>query len=354
MSEPNKTLIIDVANVLFRVAAVQKYKNPYAKDSTPEDLVGLCMHISLMSIHKWYHKFHPDFLVFAFEGNNNWRKAYTAEVRSRKAYKGNRTVDPEMLHYYNLVDAFKKTMSAHTSICCLSIDTMEADDAIAGFCQRYARQGAEINIVSGDRDFVQLLRLPGVKLINPDNGKARNQPGDKDYEPDLDYWIFLKCIRGDMGDYVPSAFPKVRETRIKKAYTDAYERANLMNEVWRDEEGVEHRVGDLYEENVILLDLFKQPQEVRAKLEADLFEQVTNIGKYSHFHFLRFLQDYKLNRVRDDAMKFVDMLSNNQIFRSGKKLTASMLPELKDYEIKKESKAAEESPAAQPNKLMEF
>jgi PAS domain-containing protein len=152
---------------------------------------------------------------------------------------------------------------------------MEADDCIAAFCQLYADPTHEINIVSGDKDFTQLLKLPNVKLINPDNGKARNQPGDKDYEEDIDYWLFKKFIRGDGGDNVPSAFPRVRETRIKKAYEHEYDRLNFMNEHWTqsvfeaDENGIEvekkivHRVGDLYEENIILMDLYRQPDEVQ-------------------------------------------------------------------------------------------
>ena len=157
-----RTLIYDISNILFRVAAVQKHQNSYARDSTPEDLVGLCFHISLYSIYKWYFKYRPDFVVFAFEGKDNWRKKYTLEARSRKAYKGNRVPDPAMAHFYELMDSFRTTMTNHTSICCLTIDTMEADDAIAGYCQLHATPDSEILIVSGDKDFVQLTRLPEI------------------------------------------------------------------------------------------------------------------------------------------------------------------------------------------------
>ena len=325
---PKRTLIIDVSNILFRVSAVQKH-SPYSKDCTPEELVGLCMHISLQSIFKWYNKFHPEFVVFAFEGGGNWRKNYTATAKSRLQYKGQRVIDPEMKHFYTLIDSFKNTMTNHTSVCCLSVNMMEADDCIAAFCQLYADPTHEINIVSGDKDFTQLLKLPNVKLINPDTGKARNQPGDKDYEEDIDYWLFKKFIRGDGGDNVPSAFPRVRETRIKKAYEHEYDRLNFMNEHWTqsvfepDENGVEvekkivHRVGDLYEENIILMDLYRQPDDIRVALLEGVAEQTDNCGTYSHFHFLRFLEDHGLQRVREDAMKFIDMFANNQRFFKG-------------------------------------
>lgn len=320
--QPTKTLVYDISNILYRVAAVQK-NSPYAKDSSPDDMVGLCMHISLASIFKWYVKYRPDFVVFAFEGSNNWRKEYTAKVQAKKQYKANRPYDPSMAHFYKLIDAFKETMQNHTSLCCLCIDGLEGDDVIAGYTQLYAREGHEITIVSGDKDFVQLLRLPGVRLVDPDNGKMRNQPGDKAYEADLDYWIFLKCVRGDMGDYVPSAYPKVRETKIKNAYEHEYDRINFMNEKWIDEDKETHRVGDLFDRNVVLLDLFKQPTEIRQLIDEGVKIQVETIGNYSHFHFLRFAEQFKLQRIREDSTRFVEMFSNNQRFRKGDKVQPS-------------------------------
>jgi 5'-3' exonuclease len=357
---PKKSLVVDISNILFRVSAVQK-NSPYSRDASLDELVGLCMHISLYSIFKWYNKFKPDFVVFAFEGGNIWRKDYTTTENVRRAYKGNRVIDPEMKHYYQLIEAFRETISAHTSVCCLCIGTMEADDAIAAYCQLYARPDHDIYIISGDRDFTQLLSLPGVKLVNPDNGKLRNQPGDKDYEPDLDYWIFKKCIRGDGGDNVPSAYPKVRETRIRKAYENQYERVNFMNEVWvekkfiTDDQGnqlldaegkllveeVKHRVGDLYEQNIVLMDLYKQPADQRLILEEGVKMQVENINNYSHFHFLRFLGEFRLQKVSEEAIRFVDMLANNQRF-------------LKDEKKPEVKKVLVEEPMKKTTNLLDF
>jgi len=334
---PKKSLVVDVSHLLFRVSAVQKYSNPFARDASPEDLVGLCMHMSIQSIWKLYQRFRPDFIVFAFEGGNNWRKVYTAEFKARQAYKGNRVQDPAMAHFYQLIESFEKTMKAHTSICCLTIDKMEADDAIAGYCQLYAELDHEITIVSGDKDFTQLTKLPGVRLFDPMSGKYRNQQGDKDYVEDLDYWLFMKCVRGDGGDHVASAFPKVRETKIKQAYINSYDRANFMNTLWTEkkvemqqdgtilEEVVQHRVGDIFNQNIILMDLEKQPEPHRTDLLEGIKAQVSNLGHYSHFHFLRFLEEFKLNKLRDDAMKYVELFANNQRFLKGEAAPKTVL-----------------------------
>ena len=187
-----RSLIVDIANILFRVSAVQKQKQYDPLEA--EDLVGLCMHISLMSIKKWYEKFQPDQIVFAFEGGDNWRKSYTAKNANKISiqYKANRVFDPTMKHFYELIDSLKGTMKAHTSIKCLCVPTLEADDLIAGYCQQTANDDHQVFILSGDKDFIQLLKNPNVKLVDPDTGKFRNQLGSKNYEEDLDYWLFLK------------------------------------------------------------------------------------------------------------------------------------------------------------------
>jgi 5'-3' exonuclease len=354
-----RSLVVDISNILFRVASVQKQSPFGAGDVDPQDLVGLCMHIALQSIYKYYEKFRPDIVVFAFEGGSNWRKEYTAEARSRLAYKGNRAYDPAMEHFYKLMESFKETMSAHTSIICLSVPGMEADDSIAAYTQLNASEEHEVVIISGDRDFTQLTRDKNVHLINPDNGKPRNQPGDKAYEPDIEYWLFLKCVRGDMGDYVPSAFPRVRETKIKAAYLNEYDRINFMNSLWseqtRDENGrpefhddgsakmTQYRVGDLYEENKILVDLRAQPEPLRTYLLDEVTAQTEKVGNYSHFHFLRFLNEFRLSNVAQNATKFADMFSHNQRFRKGEKNPmierAIQKQNKEDYEDQQEAKA---------------
>jgi hypothetical protein len=123
-----------------------------------------------------------------------------------------------------------------------------------------------------------------------------------------------------------------------------YEKINLMNERWIDEEGVEHKVGDLFEENRVLLSLFDQPDPIREKLYIGVDEQTKALGTYSHFHFLRFLEEYELQAVREKASNFIDMFTNNQRFLKGDKIVAPLTP------IKKSVVEIEEP----TNKLLDF
>ena len=91
------------------------------------------------------------------------------------------------------------------------------------------------------------------------------------------------------------------------------------------EESIQRRVGDVFNQNVILMDLEKQPEPHRTNLLEGVKAQVEDLGHYSHFHFLRFLEEYQLNKLRDDAMKYVELFANNQRFMKGEAAPKTVL-----------------------------
>lgn len=307
-------MVIDTANLLFRVAAVNKMQS----HGTPEEMAGLSLHMAFQSVHKYYKIFKPDQIAFTFEGFKNWRKTYTSSAAciSGNGYKANRVKDASMEPFFELINSFREVMTLHSSAIVLHDEVCEGDDMFAGYVQKYAKDGDTVIGISGDRDFVQLLKLPGFRLINPDTGKDRNQPGDKEYYEDLEYFIFKKCVRGDMGDYVFSAYPKVRETKIKMAYEDPLFRAEFMRNTWdiKNDAGEvikTHVVGKLFDENKMLMDLFAQPAHIQEVIATTVDEAVKNISTYSNFHFLKFLGKHKLNTISDKIDQYTDMLSCN-------------------------------------------
>ncbi|MNR13426.1 DNA polymerase I [compost metagenome] len=187
----------------------------------------------------------------------------------------------------------------------LARDGLEADDLMAGVAQLF-HETHDIIIISADKDLMQLLRYPSVVLIDPATGKPRTLV---DHKMDADLFMFVKCIRGDAGDNVQSAFPRVRMTRIMEAYTDPYARANLMEETWTDETGRELKVKDLFAENELLMDLSKQPQEIRDSIEDGVLEGFENKGTFNHFHFLRFCGKFGLVNISNSLENFVKMLT---------------------------------------------
>lgn len=307
-----RRMIVDTANILFRVAAAH---GKYNTSGTPEESAGLAMHMSLRSLNKFYKQFKPDQLAVTFEGANNWRKTYTKsdECKSKKIYKANRVKDDSMIPFFELIKAFEDLARTHTSLVCLSNPLLEGDDLFAGYVQHFCELGDEVIGISGDKDFVQLLKYKNFTLINPDKGKARTVEEVCGVD-DAEYFMFEKAFRGDTGDNVMSAYPRVQSKRLKKALEDDYELTKLMNETWTvtdpdTQEVTKFLVSELFEENNLLMNLEGQPQYIKDIIKSTLEESLVNHGKFSHFHFTKFCGKYGLKQIAEDAASFSNMFS---------------------------------------------
>lgn len=320
-----KRLVVDTSNLFWRaVSAQQRYGPADAGDSA-----GLGLHMSLMSMRKHWNNIQPDKLAIVFEGKDNWRKAYTKsdDCYSKRLYKGNRVADPGMAVLFDVMRAFEDLAREHTNIVTLKHDELEGDDLIGGYAQHFAALGDEVTILSGDKDFVQLLGNPLVTLINPDDGKPRTLEAVCDVD-DAGYFIFEKCIRGDSGDNVLPAFPRIRKTRLYKAYgvqgnkvdattADAFEMSNIMNAQWEfiDTETGARRmmsVEKMFEENHLLMNLTGQPAHVREKITQVIEHESDNHGQFNFFKFNQFLGKYQLQQIAERASDFVPMFSGRR------------------------------------------
>ena len=310
-----RRLIVDTANILFRVAAAH---GKYNSGGSAEDQAGLALHMALQTLKSHYNKVRPDQVALTFEGANNWRKTYTKsdECVSKRIYKANRVKDDSMIPFFELIKSFEELVRLHTSLVCLSNPVCEGDDMFAAYVEKYTGEGDEVVGLSGDKDFVSLLKFDGFKLLNPDKlGAERNL--NKDGSPiDPLYFMFEKAFRGDAGDNVMPAYPRVRATRLKKAYDDEYELTNIMNETWTFNEpsdGAERtfRVGDLFEENQRLMNLEQQPDWVRQQMFDTLNHEAVNHGQFSLFHFQKFCGKYGLKKISEDVTNFIPLFSNS-------------------------------------------
>ncbi len=339
-----RRLIIDTANIVFR-ASVRHFATPKGKGMTQiqhntDEAAGLALHMTLQSINKAFKDFKPDQLIFTFEGKNNWRKAYTAELTEEQyplQYKANRVYDPEMQPMFEMMDVFRNVMMEYTSSICLRAEGCEGDDLIAGLCYQLANESSETIVLSSDRDFVQLLSCPNVRLIDPATGTDRlhgaesgkDLKGTPLLKDQIDYYMFKKYVRGDKGDNVHSAFPRVRETKIKAAFEDELLYKEFMENTWTfktgelDENGdlalnedgdpitIEYRVGDLFKHNKNLIDLTCQPEHIKEVIKEVVNEGMNNISKYDNFFFMKFLGEQGLNSIAGDIQNYSEMLNIN-------------------------------------------
>lgn len=301
----HKILTFDASNMLYKTFFANKQHDEQTS-------AGLAHHTALKTLNKYFKEHQPHAVVLAFD-RQNWRKAYTKDEQlcvSGKPYKGNRrqkmtpSEQEKFERFLEHISDFEQIMRENTSVVCLSDDGLEADDLIAGVTQLLP--DSEHIVLSADKDLIQLLRNDNVSLIDPSNNKQRTLD---EWEGDPEFFMFEKCIRGDRGDNVQNAFPRVRKTKIVKAYNDPYEFTNMMQSEWTDHEGTTFRVGDLYEENKMLMDLQYQPQCIRNKIFDEIEREFADPGTFSYFHFLKFCGDFELKEISKHVEHFIPMLS---------------------------------------------
>src|SRR5687768_16058215 len=109
---------------------------------------------------KIFEKHHPDYLGMVFDAGDSER------VQMYPEYKATREKMPDELalslpRIRELVEAFNVPV--------LELQGYEADDVIGTLAAKAVDQGLETVIISGDKDFYQLIR-PHVCLLNPGRG----------------------------------------------------------------------------------------------------------------------------------------------------------------------------------------
>lgn len=295
-------LVFDGSNIAHRTFFAHQQQ-------AGNDIGGLALHYAITTFNKYFKVYQPSITFVAFD-RSNWRKMYTTSGKSltKAVYKGNRrqnmTPQQQQLyaefqeHILELEELFDKTTTIHS----ISRPMLEADDIIAGLVDYYPEDN--IVIVSADGDYKQLLSRPNVTIINPIDDKQV-------FCEDVEWFMFEKCMRGDVGDNVKSAYPRVRKTRLEKAFTDPLEYASLMTEQWSDGETT-YTVQDLFNENKLLMDLSNQPEAIKQLIKQCIQEEVTKEKSFNHFQFLKFCGKNGLQRIIDSLHQYLPFLSNQQ------------------------------------------
>ncbi|MCX7123847.1 MAG: hypothetical protein NTV32_09365 [Gammaproteobacteria bacterium] len=183
-----------------------------------------------------YRYFKPDLLVFACDHEHEyWRKTIFP------AYKAHR-VDSELKQKIRQVIQTFKTENAHL---CIEHPGCEADDVIYALC---AFTDFRVTIVSSDGDFEQLIN-ERVRVFNPMQCQFRRVSDHLPFE------LFVKCIRGDKSDNIPSVMPMVTRRRLQEAFKNT-DPMSVLDPALRE----------TYERNRQLIDLRYVPDDLKAIL----------------------------------------------------------------------------------------
>jgi 5'-3' exonuclease len=316
-------ILVDTANTFFRA------RHTIRGDADIK--IGMALHIMFNSIKKAWQDFEGSHVVFCLEGRS-WRKdhykPYKANRAEARAALTVKEVEEDQL-FWETFDKFKEFITEKTNCTVLQNPVLEADDLIAGFIQ--AHPESQHVIISTDSDFHQLL-APNVKQYNGVTEETHTLEGIFDKKgklvidkktgepkeiPNPQWLLFEKCMRGDSGDNVFSAYPGVRvkgtknKVGLQEAFQDRDSKGwawnNLMLQRWVDHEGVEHRVLDDYQRNRMLIDLSAQPADIREVIantikEAAVPKEVPQVG----IRLLKFCQLYDMKRIMDSVQSYAE------------------------------------------------
>jgi DNA polymerase I len=206
----DRLFLVDGSNFIFRAyfqSINQDRKYNSRSDGLPVGAVRLFATKMLQFVKDGVLGQMPTHLAIIFDkSENSFRKALYP------AYKANRSEPPE-----DLVPQFplmRETVKAFGLIP-VEQDTYEADDLIATYARQAVDAGAEVLIISADKDLMQLIE-PGVAMYDPASGQAGAKGAREERkigrDEVIEYFgvppekvVDVQALAGDSTDNVPGA-----------------------------------------------------------------------------------------------------------------------------------------------------
>lgn len=196
--------LVDGSNFIFRAffqSIRQDQKYNFRSDRLPTGAVRLFCVKLLQFVRDGAAGIHPSHLAIIFDKSEN---SFRKEIYP--AYKANRSEPPD-----ELIPQFPLFRAA---VCAFGLkpveqDVYEADDLIATYARQARAAGADVTIISADKDLMQLIQ-PGVSMYDPASGEREERRIGRDEV--IDYFgappekvVDIQALAGDSTDNVPGA-----------------------------------------------------------------------------------------------------------------------------------------------------
>ena len=273
-------IIIDMNQIMISNLMVQ-LKNQ-------ELNVDLARHMVLSSLFSYEKQYSDEYgeVVLAYDSKHYWRK----EVFPY--YKQNRKKDREKSSHnwssiFEVLNMIRDEIKEHFHFKVLEVLGAEADDVISTLCKNKGTQ--KVLILSGDKDFIQLQKYPGVKQFNPI--MKREVTHDDPYT-----YVKEHIIKGDKSDGIPNYLSAddtfvvgVRQKPISQKNLDKWVKES-PGQFCTSKETLSN-----YQRNKRLIDFDCVPTEIEDKI-MDLYTSLNNSEKqppleYFHRHKLNTLME---------------------------------------------------------------
>lgn len=246
----------------------------------------------------------PDYIAVAFD-----LKAPTARHKMYEGYKATRHGMPEELAQQMPII---KEILRNMNITIIEKEGYEADDVLGTLSKRGEKEGAEVTILSGDRDTFQLtsdhitVRIPRTKA-----GKTEVEDFDRNkvlevYGLEPEKLIEVKGLQGDTSDNIPGV-PGVGEKTALSIVKEYGSIENLYKEI---EEGralsIKGKTREKIIENKDLAYLSKElgTININVPIEEDLeafarkeWNKEAVLEKFKELKFNRYIERFNLNNL---------------------------------------------------------
>ncbi len=243
------------------------------------------------------------------------RKNFRNEIYSD--YKANRSDAPEDL--IPQFDYIRKSVGAF-NLPSIELINYEADDLIATYCEQILKKGANVTIVSSDKDLMQLYKK-NVRIYDPMKNKFINEEDiQKKFGVSAEKVIDVQSLAGDSSDNVPG----VPGIGIKTAAELINEYGSLENLLSNSNKIKQNKRRETLIENkekaIISKKLVTLKKDVPVKVQHSDFK-LKKIDKKKLYNFLR---DMEFNRLLSSAISTYGEIS----FEDNKQLSTQNEPEI--------------------------
>lgn len=185
-------------------------------------------YLILNSLRNYQKRYGPTYgqIVLCTDAGNPWRRDFFPLYKAgRKKARDNDNNDWKLI--FDTLQIVKDEIRENFPYHYMYVPNCEADDIIAVLTQRFHKE-QDILIVSGDKDFQQLLKFDNVTQYSPNRNDFITPEGGAEH--------FLKehILKGDKGDGIPNILSNddcldlgIRQTPLRKPILDKYLRISV-------------------------------------------------------------------------------------------------------------------------------
>ena len=277
-------VLIDFTQTIIASLMVQLKRN---EGEISEDFLR---YLILNSLRNYQKKYGPTYgqIVLCTDAGNPWRRDFFPLYKAnRKKARDNDDNDWKLI--FDTLQIVKDEIRDNFPYHYMYVPNCEADDIIAVLTKRFHKE-EDILIVSGDKDFQQLLKHDNVQQFSPN----RNDFIDC---PDANVFLREHILKGDKGDGIPNILSNddcldlgIRQTPLRKNILEKYMRISIETD-------------DKYFRNYIrnrtLIDLDMIPDEIVERINTEFDNTSPVQGKVYDF-----LREKRITQLLDNIGDF--------------------------------------------------